>query len=156
MYKPTDLLWIFFISMVPIVELRGAIPAAALLDIPWYVAYILSVVGNMIPVPFILLLFRVMMTWMKKVKYLDKIAFWLENKAQKGSAKVMKYASFGLMLFVAIPLPGTGAWTGAMAAALMNMRMKYALPMIFLGVLIAGAIMTLGIYGSVGIFKMFV
>lgn len=142
--------------MVPVVELRGAIPAAAALDIPWYFAYLLSVVGNMLPVPFILLLFRSLMKWMKNIKHLDKFAFWLEKKAQKGSAKVMKYASYGLMFFVAIPLPGTGAWTGAMIAAVMNMRMKYAIPMIFLGVMIAGAIMTLGIYGSIGIFKLFV
>jgi uncharacterized membrane protein len=155
--KLTDYLWIFFISLLPIVELRGAIPAAAILDLPWYSAYILSVIGNMLPVPFILLLSRVVLKWMKnsRVKLFNKFETFLENKIQKGAAKIMKYASFGLLLFVAIPFPGTGAWTGALIAAVMNMRFKYALPMIFLGVLTAGVIMTLASYGSVGLFKIF-
>lgn len=150
-----NILYIFFLSMVPIIELRGAIPLGVGLGMPWLETYIICVIGNMIPVPLIMLLFRHLLSWMKGVKHLDKIALWLEKKAGKGSEKIMKYASFGLMLFVAIPLPGTGAWTGAAAAALMNMRMRYAIPMIFLGVLIAGFIMSGVSYGFLGFLSFF-
>ena len=150
-----DHLWVFFISMLPIVELRGAIPAGALLGLPLWSNYLVSVLGNFLPVPFILLFIRRILSWMKTTKHFAKIALWLEEKAEKNTAKVMKYATFGLFLFVAIPLPGTGAWTGALVAALVNMRMKYALPSILLGVLAAGVIMSLASYGVVGIFNFF-
>lgn len=145
-----NILRVFLLSMVPVIELRGAIPLGVGLGMPWVETFIICVIGNMIPVPFIMLFFRHILCWMKRVKHLDKIALWLEKKAGKGSVKIMKYASLGLMLFVAIPLPGTGAWTGAAAAALMNMRMRYAIPMIFLGVVIAGFIMTGVSYGFLG------
>ena len=148
-------LWVFLISMVPIIELRGAIPVGALMELPFWLNYILCVVGNFLPVPFILLFIRKILNWMKTVKHLDKIALWLEEKAQKHSAKVMKGVALGLFLFVAIPLPGTGAWTGSLVAALFDMRMRYALPAIFLGVCVAGLIMTLGSYGIVGLFGVF-
>ncbi|MBQ8174574.1 MAG: small multi-drug export protein [Clostridia bacterium] len=141
--------------MLPVVELRGAIPAGAVLGLPLWSNYLVSVIGNFLPVPFILLFIRHILSWMKTTKHFAKIALWLEEKAEKNSAKVMKYASFGLFVFVAIPLPGTGAWTGALVAALMNMRMKYALPSILLGVLAAGIIMSLASYGVVGIFNFF-
>ncbi len=150
-----DHLWVFFISMLPIVELRGAIPAGALLGLPLWSNYLVSVVGNFLPVPFILLFIRRILSWMKTTRHFAKIALWLEEKAEKKTAKVMKYATFGLFLFVAIPLPGTGAWTGALVAALVNMRMKYAMPSILLGVLAAGVIMSLASYGVVGIFNIF-
>ena len=150
-----DHLWVFFISMLPIVELRGAIPAGALLGLPLWSNYLVSAIGNFLPVPFILLFIRRILSWMKTTKHFAKIALWLEEKAEKNTAKVMKYATFGLFLFVAIPLPGTGAWTGALVAALVNMRMKYALPSILLGVMAAGVIMSLASYGVVGIFNIF-
>ena len=103
----------------------------------------------MIPVPIILLFVRHVLEWMKKIPRLDKIALWVENKAQKNTPKVQKYASLGLLIFVALPLPGTGAWTGALVAAMLDMRMKYAIPSIFCGVLIAGLIMSLASYGLV-------
>ena len=135
----------FLISMVPVIELRGAIPYAlageAALS-PW-LAFLLSVLGNMVPVPFILLFIRKIFDWMKKYEKLGKIVTKLENRAAKKSGKVYKYELVGLCLLVAIPLPGTGAWTGALVAALMEMRMKRALPTIFVGVLIAGIIVTL-------------
>lgn len=146
----TNCLWVFFISMVPIVELRGAIPVGYALDIPLWLNLSLCVIGNFLPVPFILLFIRRILSWMKTVKRLDKIAFWLERKAEKHSNKVMKGVASGLFLFVAIPLPGTGAWTGALVASLFNMRMKYALPAILLGVIVAGVIMSLISYGLVG------
>lgn len=145
------LLIIFLISMVPIVELRGSIPlgATSFANTPaldFLPNYIASVLGNFLPVPFILLFIRKILQWMKSTKHFSKIALWLEKKAKKGSDKVMRYASLGLFLFVAIPLPGTGAWTGALIASLLNMRMKYALPSILVGVLVAGAIMTCATY----------
>ena len=140
----------FAISMVPVIELRGAIPygIAAGLD-PW-LAFILSALGNMLPVPFILLFIRKIFAWMKRYEKLGKIVTKLENRASSKSDKVKKYELVGLCLLVAIPLPGTGAWTGALVAALMDMRFRRALPTILLGVLIAGVavtlVMTLGVH----------
>ena len=148
-------LYVFFISMVPVIELRGAIPVGALLDLPFWSNYLVAVIGNFLPVPFILLFIRYILDWMKKTKHLSGIALWLEGKAERGSERVQKYASLGLFLFVAIPLPGTGAWTGALIAALMRMKWKYALPSILGGVLAAGVIMTLASYGAVEAFKFF-
>lgn len=142
-------LWVFFLSMVPVLELRAAIPIGATLGLEWVANYLICVIGNMIPVPIILLFVRHVLEWMKKIPRLDKIALWVENKAQKNTPKVQKYASLGLLIFVALPLPGTGAWTGALVAATLDMRMKYAIPSIFCGVLIAGLIMSLASYGLV-------
>ena len=144
------LLTVFGTSMLPVAELRASIPLGAVLELPWYVNYIVSVIGNFIPVPFILLFIRKILQLMHRVKGLSKIAIWLEDKAHRCSDKVLKYASFGLLLFVAIPLPGTGAWTGALAASVLDLRMKYALPSIFCGVLIAGFIMSGISYGFLG------
>ena len=135
--------------MVPVLELRAAIPIGATLGLEWVANYLICVIGNMIPVPIILLFVRHVLEWMKKIPRLDKIALWVENKAQKNTPKVQKYASLGLLIFVALPLPGTGAWTGALVAAMLDMRMKYAIPSIFCGVLIAGLIMSLASYGLV-------
>ncbi len=148
-------LYVFVLSMVPVIELRGAIPLGAGLGLPIYTNYLVSVVGNFLPVPFILLFIRHILAWMKTTKRFAKIALWLEEKAEKHSDKVLRYATFGLFLFVAIPLPGTGAWTGALVAALFRMRMKYAVPSILLGVMAAGVIMALASYGVVGLFQFF-
>ena len=142
-------LWVYFLTMVPVLELRAAIPIGATLGLEWVANYLICVIGNMIPVPIILLFVRHVLEWMKKIPRLDKIALWVENKAQKNTPKVQKYASLGLLIFVALPLPGTGAWTGALVAAMLDMRMKYAIPSIFCGVLIAGLIMSLASYGLV-------
>lgn len=150
-----DHLWVFFISILPVVELRGAIPVGAAMGLPLWSNYLVALIGNFLPVPFILLFIRRILAWMKTTKRLAKIALWLEEKAQKKSDQVMRYASLGLFLFVAVPLPGTGAWTGALIAALLDMRMKYALPSIFLGVAAAGVIMSLASYGIVGLFSFF-
>ena len=145
-----DVIYTFLLSMVPIIELRGAIPLGMALGLPWYINYIVCVVGNFLPVPFILLFIRAILNWMKRVPRLDKIALWLEAKAAKKSDKVSRYATIGLMLFVAIPAPGTGAWTGSLIAALMEMRLKHSLISVFFGVIIAGAIITLIAYGALG------
>ena len=133
----------FLISMVPVIELRGAIPVAIAKDIAPWLAFCLSVVGNMLPVPFILLFIRRIFAWMKKYEGLGKIVTKLEQRAAGKSETVKKYELVGLCILVAIPLPGTGAWTGALVAALMDMRVRRALPTIFAGVLIAGVVVTL-------------
>lgn len=140
-------LYVFLCAMMPIVELRGAIPIGAKLGLDFVSCYLLSVVGNLLPIPVILLFVRFVLDWMKKIKYLDKIAFWVEKKAHKHSGQIVKYAGWGLFLFVAVPIPGTGAWTGALIAALLDMRIKKALPVIVLGVLTAGVIVTGISYG---------
>ena len=148
-------LYVFLISMVPIIELRGAIPVGAVMGLPLWSNYLAAVLGNLLPVPFILLFIRKILAWMKTTKRLAKIALWLEEKAQKGVKKVEKYAALGLFAFVAIPLPGTGAWTGALIAALFEMKPRYAMLSILCGVLAAGVIMSLASYGLVGAFDFF-
>ena len=133
----------FLISMVPVIELRGAIPIALAKDIEPWVAFMLAVFGNMLPVPFILVFVRSVFNWMKKYEKLGQIVTKLEARAESKSESVRKYELVGLCILVAIPLPGTGAWTGALVAALMKMRIRRALPTIFVGVVIAGVIVTL-------------
>ena len=147
-------LCVFFCSMIPIIELRGAIPMGAVLDMPWYIAYILSVLGNMVPVPFILLLIKKMIQWMSasKVKFFNKIANFLLRKVEKKRAGIEKYAFWGVCLFVAVPLPITGAWTGSLVAAMIDMKFWKALLSCLFGVMISGVIMTLISYGIVAIF----
>ena len=153
--KLNSWLGVFLISMLPIVELRLAIPVGAAINLTWWVNYLASVVGNLLPVPFILLFIRAILKWMKTVHRFkfDKIAGWVEEKAHKHSEGIRKYGALGLYLFVAIPIPGTGAWTGALIAALFDIRMKHALPAIILGVLTAGAIMICASYGFIGFLK---
>ena len=141
------LLLTLLISAVPVIELRGGIPygIAKGLD-PWMV-FAASVIGNMLPVPFILLFIRKILHWMKKRPRLGKLACRLEQRAARKSEAVHKSEVVGLCILVAIPLPGTGAWTGALVAALMEMRLKRALPSIFAGVLIAGLLVTLAFTG---------
>ena len=146
----TKALITFLISMVPVVELRGAIPYGIHAELDPWLVFALAVVGNMLPIPFILLFIRRIFAWMKRYPKLAKIAERFEARATRKSGKVKKSETIGLCLLVAIPLPGTGAWTGALVAALMNMRIKRALPTIFVGVLIAAVavtlIVTLGIH----------
>lgn len=136
------LLLTLLISAVPVIELRGGIPYGIAKDLDPWLVFAASVIGNMLPVPFILLFIRKILHWMKRYPRLGKIACKLEARAAKKSAGVRKSELVGLCILVAIPLPGTGAWTGALVAALMEMRMKRALPAIFLGVLIAATIVT--------------
>lgn len=132
---------VFLISMVPIVELRGAIPFGVALGVKWHIAYILSVIGNILPVPFIILFFRPVIEYMEKTRLFGKLASKLKSRTTSKIKDVNKYKMLGLYLFVAIPLPGTGAWTGAAIAALLKMRIKHALPVICAGVASAGLIM---------------
>ena len=147
-------LCVFFCSMIPIIELRGAIPLGAALGLPWWQSYLLSVVGNMLPVPIILLFVKVVLDFMLKckVKFFNKIASWVYAKAEKNRAKIEKYSFWGVAIFVGIPLPMTGAWTGSLVAAFINMKFWRALFSALIGVLAAGVIMTLVSYGVVAIF----
>ncbi|MDO4833535.1 MAG: small multi-drug export protein [Bacillota bacterium] len=139
----------FFISMVPVIELRGALPIGVGMGLSPVTALIVSIIGNMVPVPFILLLIRKIFAWMHRFAFFDKIAGRMEAKAEKAGDKLVKYEMFGLFILVAIPLPGTGAWTGSLVAALFNLRMRNALPVIFAGVVAAGLIVFFITYGVV-------
>ncbi len=139
----------FLWSMVPVIELRGAIPIGVGQGLPYWLAVTVSVLGNLVPVPFIILfirkIFELMRKWLPK---LDGLVSKLEKRAEEKSDVVQKYAFWGLFILVAIPLPGTGAWTGALVAAMLDMRMKRAFPAIALGVVGAAAIVTFVTYGA--------
>ena len=137
----------FFVSMVPVLELRGAIPLGVAGGLSPLAAMVVAVIGNMIPVPFIILFIRQIFHWLRDKGRIGSMVRKLENRASAKSAIVKKYAGIGLCILVAIPLPGTGAWTGALVAALMNMRLKRAVPFVFLGVVMAGFIITCLTYG---------
>lgn len=143
---------VFLISMVPILELRGGLLAAgpALLDVPMWRAIPICVVGNLLPIPFILLLITKIFDWMKGTKKLKPVVEKLEKKAMSKSANIEKYEFWGLVIFVGIPLPGTGAWTGALIAALLGIRFRKAFPAIVLGVCLAAFIMTILSYSILG------
>lgn len=136
---------VFLISMVPLVECRGAIPfGMVVLKMPMWEVLPLAIAGNILPVPFILLLIRPVIAWFKKTRLFRPLAEWIERKADKKKDQVLKYSKWGLVAFVAIPVPGTGAWTGALIAALLDMRMKSAFFTILLGMICAALIMTVG------------
>ena len=146
-------LCVLFCSMIPIIELRGAIPMGAVFGMPWYVTYLLSVIGNMLPVPFILLFIKAVITWMtnSKIKFFHKIADFLNKRVEKRRDKIERYSFWGVCLFVAVPLPVTGAWTGSLVAAMIDMKFWKALLSCLIGVMIAGVVMTLISYGIVGL-----
>lgn len=137
----------FVISLFPVLELRGGMIAAFLLDIDFIKAFLICYIANMIPIPFILLFIRKIFDLMRKNRHLEKIVKKMEARSEKKKGTMEKYKEWGLLLFVAIPLPGTGGWTGALIAALMDLRIKKCLPIIALGVFIAGLIMSLVTYG---------
>ncbi|GAA6375097.1 MAG: COG2426 family protein [Ruminococcus sp.] len=143
---------IFLISMVPILELRGGLLAAgpALLDVPMWQAIPICFIGNLVPIPFILLLITKIFDWMKGTKKLKPLVEKLEHKAMSQSANIEKYEFWGLVAFVGIPLPGTGAWTGALIAALLGIRFRKAFPAIVLGLVVATVIMTILSYTVLG------
>lgn len=140
---------IWIISMVPIVELRGAIPIAEGLGLNIFLYYPIAIIGNMLPVPFIFLFARKILEWGKDKKYIGKFFTWCLEKGEKGGEKLKQTAGnkgifFALLIFVGIPLPGTGAWTGTLAASFLNLDFKTSISAITLGVLLAGLIMSLG------------
>ena len=151
---------VFLISMVPLVELRLAIPYAVGMGLPLVPSIIIAVVGNMIPVPFIFLFARRILEWGKDKKYIGKFFTWCLEKGEKGGRKLEERTGGGLyvalLLFVGIPLPGTGAWTGTLAASILNMDFKKSVLVVLGGVLLAGAIMlaaSFGVFGAISFLK---
>ena len=189
-------LYVFLISILPVIELRGSIPAGAAMGIPFYLNYLLSVMGNLLPVPFILMFIPKILDFMARFKIFRPIVNWLRRKAEKNKGKIIKESKeqdrvecfegeivestdscgdnigeavvipqekkmsvaifVALMIFVAIPFPGTGAWTGSLVAALFNLPKRKSLLAVTLGVLISGIIMCLASYGTVGFLKFLV
>lgn len=143
----------FLASMLPILECRGGMIIAKAFELNFFLAFAICYIGNMIPVPFILLLIRKIFEFMKKHNILVGFIEKLEGKTAKNKEKVMRYKQWGLLLFVAIPLPGTGAWTGSLFAALLDIEFKKALPLIALGVFIAGLLMSVLTYGMGAVFS---
>ena len=153
-----EYLWVFIISMVPIVELRGAVPIGIGMGLEPAIVYIVSIIGNMLPVPFIYLFARKVLIWGSDKKYIGKFFTFCLEKGEKGGRMLEEKASknglfIALMLFVAIPLPGTGAWTGTLAASMLDIDFKRSTLAVLLGVLIAGVIMglaSMGLFSAVG------
>ena len=151
---------VFLISMVPLIELRVAVPYAVGMGLPIVPSLIVAVIGNMIPVPFIFLFARKVLEWGKDKKVIGKFFTWCLEKGEKGGRKLEAKAGKGLyvalLLFVGIPIPGTGAWTGTLAASILNMDFKKSVLFVLLGVLLAGAIMllaSLGVFGAISLVK---
>ncbi len=143
-----SVLYIVLISMVPVIELRGAIPVGLAMDLPFWTTFIFALIGNLIPVPFLILFTRKVFEWLrKKSELLEKFVSKMEAKAASKEELLKKYELLGLIILVAIPLPGTGAWTGSLVAAVFNIRLKHSFPAIALGVLIAGIIVSFVSYG---------
>lgn len=142
-------------SMIPIIELRGGIPLGMALGLPWWQSFLFAVIGNMIPVPFILLFINKIIAWMSRsrVKFFNKVGNFLLKKAEKNREKIEKYAFWGVCFFVAVPLPVTGAWTGSMVASTIGMKFWKALLSCFFGVLIAATVVTLISYGALAAFS---
>ena len=141
---------IFLVSMIPILELRGGLLVASLLHVDMWRAIPICIIGNAIPVPFILLLINKIFELMKKYNIFKGLVVKLEDKAMGKSDKIQKYEFWGLMTFVGIPLPGTGAWTGSLIAALLHIKTKKAFPAIALGLIMATVIMCVVSYGILG------
>ena len=143
-----EVIFTALVSMLPVVELRGGLPFGVSMGLPLIVSFFASVVGNMIPVSFIVVYIRRIFDWMRKrMPRFNRLVDKMEEKAHLKGEKVMKYRFWGILILVAIPLPGTGAWTGALVAALLNMRLREALPAILAGVLIAGVAISILTYG---------
>ena len=152
----TKYLWIFFISMVPIIELRGAIPVSQVMGLPMVASYIICIIGNMLPVPIIYLFARKVLIWGADKPVIGGFFSWCLEKGEKGGQKLQAKAGRGLfialLLFVGIPVPGTGAWTGTLAASILDMDFKSTVAAVMLGVLLAGIIMMVLSFAGVSIF----
>lgn len=143
---------VFIISMMPILELRGGLIAASLMNMDPLESYIIAIVGNILPIPFILLFINKILKWMRnsKIRFINKFANWLYKKVDKHKEPIEKYGFWGLVLFVGIPLPGTGAWTGCLIASVLNMDKRKAFIASLIGVLMASIIMMIISFGIIG------
>lgn len=138
---------VFIISLLPILELRGGLLAASFLGLDALPSYIITIVGNLLPIPFILLFINKILDWMRNSKHFSKIANWLDSKVEKHKSSIEKYGFWGLVLFVGVPLPGTGAWTGSLIASVLGMDRKKSFLAIILGIVMASIIMMLISFG---------
>ena len=147
-------LCVFFCAMLPIIECRGAVPLGCALGLPWWQNALFSIAGNLLPGPFILLFITAILKWMRncRVKFLNRIAAWLDRKIEKHKGTIEKYSYWGIMLFVGLPIPGTGAWTGTLIASVLGLEPKKSFLAAFVGVIMATAIMTVASYGVKAIF----
>ena len=141
---------IFLVSMVPILELRGGLLLASILKIPMVQASIICIIGNILPIPFILLFIRQIFKWLKKTKLFRPLIEKLEKRAMGKSDKIKRFEFWGLVVFVGVPLPGTGGWTGALIASLLEVDLKKSVPAILLGICMATVIMLIVSYGMLG------
>ncbi len=141
-------LCVLFCSMIPIIECRGAVPMGVAFGLPWWQTALFSLIGNMIPVPFILLFIRSFLKWLteSKVKFFRSVGEWLHKKVDKNKGKIEKYSYWGVLIFVGIPLPGTGAWTGSLISAVLGLDFKKSLVAVTGGVALAILIMMTGSY----------
>ena len=140
---------VFIISLMPILELRGGLIAAALLGLDPLPSYIISMIGNILPVPFILLLINKILKWMRNSKHFKKFANWLDEKVEKHKGQIEKYGYSGVVLFVGIPLPGTGAWTGSLIASVLEMDKKKTFIAVLAGIVMASIIMMILSFGLI-------
>jgi len=145
---------ILVVSMVPFIELRGGVVLGAALGIHWLEALVICIIGNVIPVPFIILFGRWILNFLEQTKLFGNLVHRYKAKVLRKADVIHKYGPWGLMLFVGIPLPGTGVWSGSVLALLMDLRLRAAIPAILLGVILAGLIMTVGSHGFLSIFQM--
>lgn len=145
---------VFIVSMIPLIELRGSVIVGTACGLPWLNVLALSMIGNLIPIPFILLFGKKLIAWLKTLPMLSRFTNWYEARLMSKSDTIQRYAFYGLWIFVGIPLPGTGAWSGSAIAALLDVPLKKSVPAIALGILTAGIIMTLGSRGVAGLFSL--
>lgn len=146
---------VFLVSMIPLIELRGSVIVGTAFGLPWLNVLALSIVGNLIPIPFILIFGEKLIAWLKTLPMLSRLTNWYEAHLMSKSSTIQKYVFYGLWVFVGIPIPGTGAWSGSLIAALLDVPPKKAFAAVVCGVLTAGVIMTVASRGVVGLFQLF-
>lgn len=146
---------VFIVSMIPLIELRGSVIVGTACGLPWLNVLALSTLGNLLPIPFILIFGEKLLAWLKTLPMLSRFTKWYEARLMSKSETIQKYAFYGLWIFVGIPLPGTGAWSGSLIAALLNVPPRKAFAAIACGVVTAGLIMTIGSRGVAGLIQLF-
>lgn len=146
---------VFLVSMIPLIELRGSVILGTAIGMPWLRVLLISLIGNILPIPFILLLGEKIFAWLRHQPLLKGFAAWYENHLMNKSATIRKVSFLGLMMFVGIPLPGTGAWSGSCIAVLLSIPPKRAFPAVLCGILLAGVIMTIGSQGVASLISLF-
>ena len=145
---------VFLVSMVPLIELRGSVILGTAIGMPWLKVLLISLIGNMIPIPFILIFGEKIFAWLRHQPLFSGFTAWYEKHLMSKSDTIQKYTFWGLLLFVGIPLPGTGAWSGSCISVLLNVRPRHAFPAVLCGILLAGIIMTIGSQGVAGLLSL--